>query len=81
MCRPRVHESRSGQRKHPQVASGMRQLRKSESMAAKSRHAILPYISTRSVNEYIAQTFGAQYAWQRPLEKGKSLSRTCGICS
>lgn len=28
----------------------------------------------RSVNEYIAQTFGAQYAWHRPLENGNSLS-------
>lgn len=59
----------------------MEQLMKSESETAETKHVILPYISTRSVNEYIAQTFGAQYAWQRPLEKGKSLSRTCGICS
>jgi hypothetical protein len=31
------------------------------------------------VKEYIAQTFGAQYAWQRPREKGKSLESSCGI--
>lgn len=36
----------------------------------------LQYISNRSVNEYIAQMFGAQYAWQSPREKGKSRLRT-----
>ena len=36
-------------------------------------------IRMRSVKEYIAQMLGAQYAWQRPLEKGKSLPRSCCI--
>jgi hypothetical protein len=31
------------------------------------------------VKEYIAQTFGAQYAWQRPLEKGNNRLSSCGI--
>lgn len=34
----------------------------------------------RSAKEYSAQTFGAQYAWQRPLEKGNSLLASWGIC-
>ncbi len=28
----------------------------------------------RSVNEYMAQTFGAQYAWHKPLENGNNRS-------
>jgi hypothetical protein len=31
------------------------------------------------VKEYIAQMLGAQYAWHRPLEKGKSRLRSWGI--
>ncbi len=37
-------------------------------------------IKARSANEYMAHTFGAQYAWQRPREKGNSRLRICGIC-
>lgn len=34
---------------------------------------------TRSVNEYMAQMFGAQYAWHNPLAKGKSRPMIWGI--
>lgn len=31
------------------------------------------------MKEYMAQTLGAQYAWQRPRAKGKRRLRTWGI--
>ena len=31
-------------------------------------------IKARSMKEYIAHAFGAQYAWHRPLENGNSRS-------
>lgn len=40
-----------------------------------------PYMRTRSAKEYSAQTLGAQYAWQSPLEKGNSRPSNCGTCS
>lgn len=39
-----------------------------------------PYMRRRSAKEYSAQTLGAQYAWQSPLEKGKSRLSSCGTC-
>lgn len=34
----------------------------------------------RSAKEYNAQTFGAQYAWQSPLENGNNRLSNCGTC-
>lgn len=45
-----------------------------------SKNEVSPYIRTRSLNEYNAQTFGAQYAWQSPRENGKSRRKTCSSC-
>jgi hypothetical protein len=40
----------------------------------------LQTISTRSIAEYKAQKFGAQYAWQSPLLKGNKRERTWPNC-